>query len=101
MTSAWRDPRLLTHSAASSYVCALTLRVMEKQGRESANQLLRKQWPDDSDADTILKAGSNPAMTSVPGWAGALTMQRPADFIGVLAPAEVSPVRMRATEGFY
>jgi hypothetical protein len=35
-------------------------------------------------------------MTSVPGWAGALTMQRPAEFIGVLAPAEVSPVRVAA-----
>jgi hypothetical protein len=56
-------------------------------GREPASQLLRRAWPNDTDAGAILKAASNPAMTSVPAWAGALTYQRPADFIGMLAPS--------------
>jgi hypothetical protein len=61
---------------------------MEKGSRgESAARILHRGWGADRDAETILKAASNPAMTTVPGWAGALTMQRPADFVGLLAPS--------------
>jgi hypothetical protein len=74
--------------AATSYIRAVTASVMAKGARgESPSMVLRRGWPDDSNADTVLKAATNPAMTSVPGWAGALTMQRPADFVGMLAPS--------------
>jgi hypothetical protein len=88
MASAWNDPRLLSRQAAASYVRAVTASVMEKSARgEPANMILRKASPDDKAAGTILKAASNPAMTTMPAWAGVLTMQRPADFVGMLAPS--------------
>jgi hypothetical protein len=74
--------------AAQSYIRAVTASVMAKGARgESSSMILRRGWPEDRNADVVLKAASNPAMTSVPGWAGALTMQRPADFVGTLAPS--------------
>jgi hypothetical protein len=74
--------------AAQSYFRAVTASVMSRGSRgEAPSTILRRGWPGDGDADTILKAASNPAMTTVPAWAGALTMQRPADFIGTLAPS--------------
>ena len=92
-----RYPQAYTGEAAQSYVRAVTAAVMSEGGRGgSASIILHRGWPSDRDADTVLKAASNPVMTSVPGWAGALTMQRPTDFIGVLAPAEVSLVRVAA-----
>jgi hypothetical protein len=62
--SSWRDPRLISRTAAS--VRAVTLRVMEQNGRVSANQMLRRQWPDDRGAEFfLLKAASDLATTSV------------------------------------
>ena len=77
-----RYPQAYLGEAASSYIRAVTASVMGTGSRqESASQIGNR------DAASIIKAASNPAMTSVPGWAGALTMQRPADFIGLLAPS--------------
>jgi hypothetical protein len=72
--------------AATSYIRAVTASVMAAKG-EPPSVILRRGWPDDRSADTVLKAATNPATTGVPGWAGALTMQRPADFVGMLAPS--------------
>jgi hypothetical protein len=54
---------------------------------ESAGTILRRGWSEDRNADLVLKAASNPASLGVPGWAGVLSMQKPADFIGTLAPS--------------
>jgi hypothetical protein len=89
---ATRMPELIrrhsTGEAAQSYIRAVTASVMARGSRhEPAGQLLRRAWPEDRDAEMIFRAASNPAATNVPAWAGALTYQRPADFIGMLAPS--------------
>jgi hypothetical protein len=81
-------PRPYLESSATSFIRAVTAQVMTKGSRsESPSQLLRKAWPDDRDAETIIKAASSPASLGVSSWAGILSMQRPVDFIGMLAPS--------------
>jgi hypothetical protein len=75
-------------AGATSYIRAMTAQVMAKGTRDdSPLGILRRAWPNDRDAELVLKAASSSAALSVPAWAGLLAMTRPADFIGMLAPA--------------
>jgi hypothetical protein len=77
----------LREGAAQSYIRAITASVMAKGSGEKPAAILRRGWSGDHDAELVLKAASDPAALSVPAWAGVLSMQRPADFIGTLAPS--------------
>jgi hypothetical protein len=80
-------------AAATSVVRALTAQAISAAGAAAGGRaeppaaILRRAWPSDRDADMVLKAASNPATLTNPPWAGVLSMQRAADFIGMLAPS--------------
>jgi hypothetical protein len=82
------DPLAVRQAASTSYIRAMTASALAKGSRnESAAAILRRGWPDDRDAEMVLKAASNSASLSVPAWAGLLGMTRPADFVSALAPS--------------
>jgi hypothetical protein len=84
------DPLLARESAVASYIRAVTaqsLSVISGSRAEPAEAILRRGWPADRDAVAVAKAASNPASLGNPPWAGVLSFQRAADFVGTLAPS--------------
>jgi hypothetical protein len=82
------SPDAVRTAGRDSYLRAVTASVLAKGQRDgSPLGLLRRAWPNDRDAELVLKAASSSAELGVPAWAGLLSMVRPADFISMLAPA--------------
>jgi hypothetical protein len=83
-----RNGTAAREAAAASFTRAVTSQVMARGNRAgSASQILRQAWPNDRDAEMITRAASTPAALGNTSWAGVLSMQRPADFVGMLAPS--------------
>jgi hypothetical protein len=92
MTSAWNDPRLLSHSTAQLLTRVCTAHLISAKESQSGRwktpeQVAKNIWPGDRD---VIKAASVPADTATPAWAAVFAQVANLDVISLLTPASAA-----------
>jgi hypothetical protein len=87
-----------TQRAVVRAICASLLAAEgQRSGGGTATEILAKTWPSDPVAGFVLKAASNPATISTPGWAPELSRIATADFLSALSPASAATALLKET----